>query len=142
MQEILLEFLKHYGEKEVVGKEHNPEIVAMFADIGFPDIKDDETAWCSASLNYFCKKLGYVRSGKLNARSWLDMPITVLKPSLGDIVVFWRNDPKGWEGHVALYISEDKDNVYVLGGNQNNQINISPYPKNRVLGYRQTKKIV
>lgn len=141
MTEILLEFLKMYGLKEVVGKEHNPDILAMFAEIGFDYIQDDETSWCSAALNYVCKKLGYERSGSLVARSWLKMPIRVLKPSLGDIVVFWRESPDSWKGHVGLYISHDIHNVYTLGGNQNNSISIKPYPRDRVLGYRQVHKL-
>jgi hypothetical protein len=27
--------------------------------------------------------------------------------------------------------------IYVLGGNQNNQVKISAYPDNRLLGYRR-----
>jgi len=141
MTEILLEFLRYYGTKEVVGKEHNPKILAMFTEIGYDWIKDDETAWCSAALNYVCKKLGYERSGKLDARSWLKTSVLVLKPTLGDIVVLWRESPDSWKGHVGLYIAEDKDLIYVLGGNQKNMIDISAYPRNRLLGYRQVKKI-
>ena len=141
MTEILLEMLRHYGLKEIFGKTHNPEILAMFAEIGYDFVKDDETAWCSASLNYFCKKLGYERSGKLDARSWLKLPVMVLKPQMGDIVILWRNNPASWEGHVGLYISSDMDTIYILGGNQNNQIQISPYPRERVLGYRQARKL-
>jgi uncharacterized protein (TIGR02594 family) len=141
MQELLLEMLRHYGMKEIFGPTHNPEIVAMFKDIGYDWVKDDETAWCSASLNYFCKKLGYEKSGKLDARSWLQMPIQVLKPTMGDVVVLWRNDPNSWEGHVGLYIAGDINDIYVLGGNQNNMINISSYPRNRILGFRQLKKL-
>lgn len=141
MTEILLEFLKLYGLKEVAGVANNPQIVAMFKEIGFESVKDDETAWCSASLNYVCKKLGYERSGKLDARSWLTMPIKVLQPTLGDIVVLWRESPDSWKGHVGIFISKDIHNVYVLGGNQGDMISISPYPIDRVLGYRQVHKI-
>ena len=101
MQEILNEFLKNYGVKEVSGSEHNPSIRAMFSEIGFDWVKDDETSWCSAALNYFCKKLGYERSGALDARSWLKMPVMVLKPSLGDIVILWR-EMKRDHGQVVI----------------------------------------
>jgi uncharacterized protein (TIGR02594 family) len=141
MTELLLEMLRHYGMKEVFGTKSNPEILAMFSEIGYDWVQDDETAWCSASLNYFCKKLGYERSGKLDARSWLKVGTPVTTPSIGDVVVYWRNDPKGWEGHVGLYISEDNGLIYTLGGNQGNMLNISLYPKNRVLGYRKLNKL-
>lgn len=141
MTEILNEMLQMYGLKEIVGKENNPQIVAMFKEIGYDWVDDDETAWCSAALNYFCKKLGYERSGKLDARSWLKMPILVLKPSLGDIVVFWRGSPDGWQGHVGLFIAQDTTTVWVLGGNQGDMLCIKPYPRDKVLGYRQVHKI-
>jgi len=141
MTEILLEFLKLYGLKEVAGSENNPQIVAMFKEIGFESVKDDETAWCSASLNYICKKLGYERSGKLDARSWLTMPIRVLQPSLGDIVVLWRESPTSWKGHVGLFINQDINNVWVLAGNQGDMISITSFPRDRVLGYRQVHKL-
>jgi uncharacterized protein (TIGR02594 family) len=140
MQEILNEFLRHYGLKEVAGDKNNPEIVAMFKEIGF-DISDDSTAWCSASLNYFCKKLGYERSGALDAKSWLKMPIRVLQPSLGDIVVLWRESPTSWKGHVGLFIKKDLTTVWVLAGNQGDMISIAPFPIDRVLGYRQVHKL-
>lgn len=141
MEELLLFVLKHYGIKEVVGDVDNPDIVAMFKEIGFEWVKDDETSWCSASLNYFCKRTGFQRSGKLDARSWLKVGTEVKEPELGDIVIFWRNKIDSWEGHVAIFISKDKDFVYCLGGNQNNMLCIAPYPAYRVLGYRKLKKV-
>ena len=144
MQEILNEFLKNYGLVEVAGKDSNPEILAMFAELGYDWVQDDSTtAWCSAALNFFCKKLGYERSHALDARSWLKMPIQVLKPSLGDIVVLWRESKQSWKGHVGLYISEDKarKRIYILGANQKDMISISSYPSEKVLGYRQVKKL-
>ena len=141
MIEVLIEMLKCYGFKEIVGSKHNPQILAMFAEIGYDWVDDDETAWCSAALNYFCKKTGYERSGKLDARSWLKLPVMVLKPQLGDIVVMWRNSPQAWEGHVGLFIAQDLHNIFVLGGNQGDMLCISPYDKDRILGYRRARKL-
>jgi len=141
MKDLLLEMLKYYGLKEIFGSKHNPEIVKMFHEIGYTWINDDETAWCSAALNYFCHKLGYERSGKLDARSWLNLTIKVTKPEMGDIVILWRDNPNSWQGHVGLYISDDKDKIYILGGNQDNMISIRSYYKSRVLGYRKTELI-
>ena len=141
MTEILLEVLKYYGLKEFSGAKHNPEILAMFADIGHDWVDNDETAWCSAMLNYFCKKLEYERSGKLDARSWLKLPVMILKPQLADVVVLWRNSPSDWTGHVGLFINWDNKNVWLLGGNQNNMLNISAYPRERILGFRRARKL-
>jgi uncharacterized protein (TIGR02594 family) len=141
MNEVLSEMLHHYALKEVLGPESNPEILEMFKAIGYGWVEDDATAWCSAALNYFCLKCGYERSGKLDARSWLNLPIQVLTPQQGDVVIFWRGDPKGWEGHVGLFIASRGENIFTLGGNQSDSICILPYPKNRVLGYRQIRKL-
>jgi len=141
MNDLLIEMLKYYGLKEVFGPKHNPIIVNMFHEIGYNWVSNDETAWCSASLNYFCKRLGYERSGMLDARSWLTTGYEIKEPGIGDVVVFWRNKPDSWEGHVGLYINKEPGGIFVLGGNQENMIKISLYSANRVLGYRRLRKI-
>ena len=60
---------------------------------------------------------------------------------LGDIAVFWRGSKEGQEGHVGLYISETPNFVYVLGGNQLDQVNISKISKAKLLDYRQIPKV-
>lgn len=135
--------LNQYGVQERPGsKEHNPVIVNYFKEIGQTWVKDDETAWCSAFVNWVAHKCGMERSGKLDARSWLNVGVNVEKPEIGDVVVFWRDAPTSWKGHVAFFINETDTHVYVLGGNQNNMVNISPYLKSRVLGYRRLRASV
>ncbi len=142
MQDLLLEMLSHYGLQEVEGTNANPEIMAMFEELGYDWVTDDSTAWCSAALNYYAKKCGYEYSGKLDARSWLKMPIMVLHPTIGDVVVLWRGSQTSWEGHVGLFIAWDDKRIWVLGGNQSNMLNISPYSRERILGFRQLKRII
>ena len=110
-------------------------------DLGFDGKKlKDETAWCSAFVNWVAKTSGYEYSGKLNARSWLNVGESMVKPDIGDVVVFWRESPESWKGHVAFFIKETKGYVYVLGGNQGNKVCIQAYPKNRVLDYKKLKQ--
>ena len=80
-------------------------------------------------------------SGKLDARSWLKIGTKIDNPVFGCLVVYWRNDPQGWEGHVGLYVSEESGLIHTLGGNQGNMLGISLYPKSRVLGYRLLNKV-
>lgn len=127
--------LNEIGVKEIVGKKHNPRVLQYFADIGHSWVKDDETAWCSAFANYVHKQAGVERSGKLNARSWLKIGQKTSYPQKGDIVVFWRESPSSWKGHVAFFIRESSKYIYVLGGNQGNEVKIARYPKNRLLAY-------
>lgn len=118
---------------------HNPKVVKYFADVGHDWVKDDETAWCAAFLGAMLKKAGFDHTGKLNARSYLDwgfeVPLDQAKE--GDVVVFSRGNPNGWQGHVGFYISHNGKDIRVLGGNQSNQVNISSYPRKRLLGVRR-----
>lgn len=134
--------LAEYGIKEIPGSNHNPRILEYFKEIGRAWVSDDETAWCSAFANYVAKTAGFEFSGELNARSWIDCGCETNKPEIGDVVVFWREDPRSWKGHVAFFIRETKDLVYVLGGNQSNQVCIKAYPKARLLQYRRLRKLV
>jgi|SRR5210317_384152 len=129
--------MSQYGIKEIVGRQHNPEVLKYFSEIGHSWVTNDETAWCSAFANWVCKMTGKERSGKLTARSWLTVGVQVDKPALGDIVVLWRESPSSWKGHVGFFIRETQNWIYILGGNQQNQVKITAYPKNRLLQYRR-----
>jgi len=134
--------LTQYGIKEFPGEANNPEIKKYFDAIGETWAGDDETAWCSAYMNWAAKVSGYEYTGKLNARSWLNLgePIERFQ-QVGDVAIFWRGSIDDWRGHVGMYISEDKDHVWVLGGNQSNMVRISAYSKSQILGYRRLRKI-
>lgn len=135
------EAIKYYGLKEMIGKkDDNPIILNMFDSIGHSWVENDETAWCSCFVNFVAQEVGLEISGKLNARSWLNIGEEVLMPKIGDIVIFWRENPNSWKGHVGLYVNEDEDFIYVLGGNQDNMVCIKPYSKKRLLGYRKLQK--
>src|SRR6056297_81363 len=139
--EMLSHATDFYGIKAIPGKENNPRIMQMFELIGHKWVQGDETAWCSAFINYLAKRTGYEYSGKLDARSWLKIGSPMTYPTLGDVVVFWREKPDSWKGHVGLFIHDDGDNIYCLGGNQADSVNIQPYPRGRLLGYRMLNRI-
>lgn len=129
--------LGEYGTKEIDGPDHNPEVLKYFKEAGFPQIIDDETSWCSAFMNWCVMKAGMPGTGSLAARSWMNWGERVFDPQLGDIAVFWRNNPAGWQGHVGFFVKQNGTHVWVLGGNQSNQVNIQPYPGIQLLGYRK-----
>lgn len=134
--------LSEYGVKEIVGSNDNLRIIKYFNEIGFDGSKlKDETAWCSAFANWVAKTAGYEHSGKLNARSWLKVGASTNTPSIGDVVVLWREDPNSWKGHVGFFVKETQNFVYVLGGNQGNMVCIKAYPKSRVLDYKKLARI-
>ena len=129
--------LSQVGVKEIPGAEHCPDVLKYFHQCGFTGIRDDETAWCAAYVNWCAHMAGYQGSGALDARSLLKIGTPVEVPLLGDIAVFWRESPESWKGHVGFPIGKITDEVPLLGGNQNNQVCIKPYPEERVLGYRR-----
>ena len=137
MNNVINIALSEYGVKEVPGEKDNPRILQYFEEIGHSWVKDEQTAWCSAFVNWVMKKANKRISGKLNARSWLKVGVETVLPDKGDVVVLWREDPKSWKGHVAFFIRQSKDHVYLLGGNQSNAVSIVKYPKSRVLSYRK-----
>ena len=135
----LLIALKEYGTKETEGPDNNPEVLKYFHEAGFFEIDDESVSWCSAFVNWCQLKAGRGGTASLAARSWLHWGEKVMYPQLGDIAVFWRVSPTSWQGHVGFYIKHNGTNVWVLGGNQSNQVNILPYAGNQLLGYRRAK---
>lgn len=142
MDKLIEIALDEYGVTEIKGKKHNPRIIKYAKDIDHSWISTDETAWCSIFANWIAMKAGYLKSDKLNARSWLDIGEETNTPSKGDVVILWRESVDSWKGHVGFFIrfSEDCKHIYILGGNQNNKVCIKRYPASRLLGFRVIRK--
>ena len=137
MNKILEVALSQIGIKEIIGTKHSPQVLKYFHQTGFKGIRNDETAWCSAFVNWVAYIAGYQRSGALNARSWLDIGERINFPKQGDIVIFWRESVESWKGHVGIFINQIDDDIFVLGGNQDNQVCIKKYPVSRLLAFRR-----
>jgi len=139
MSELLKQAFTQYGVKEVSGPQHNKTIVGYAKAIGLDWVNDDETPWCSIFVSWVAKKCKLKYSKLANARSWMNIGLPTQKPEPGDVVVFWRESPESWKGHVGFFtgFSQDGTRVYCLGGNQGNQVSISAYPTDTVLGFRK-----
>lgn len=131
------------GVHEGTKRKPNPEVQKLFADAGFPSIKDTTgTAWCAAFVGAHLQRAGHSSGKTLAARGFETYGVKLDKPRLGCIVVMWRNSPKSWTGHVGFYVKEDATHVYVLGGNQSDAVTVAKFPKSRVLCYRWPRKLV
>lgn len=97
---------------------------------------DDKVSWCSSFLNWSLAQANIKGTGSALARSWLDWGVPLERPVMGCITVLWREDPASWKGHVGYYLREDRDHVYLLGGNQLGQVREHFYPKAMLLSYR------
>lgn len=142
-------------------RNNNPQIDLYYAakHIGLHEVRDRKqikklvgvdpihTEWCAAFVNAMLTSQGLpgsdsVSNYPLMARSFLEWGESVDQAQVGDIVVFSRGT-SGWQGHVAIYIDTIERNgiVYykILGGNQNDSINVTEYPASRLLGIRRAK---
>jgi uncharacterized protein (TIGR02594 family) len=134
----------HIGTREIPGSKNNPLIVTWLRRIS-SWVNDDETAWCAAFVNAMAAEAGYEQSGKLNARSFMEVgiPIALENAKPGDVVVFWRVAKDSWEGHVAFFVSYDPHSqlVRVLGGNQSDSVSITNYSRAQLLGIRRLRTL-
>ena len=97
---------------------------------------DDKASWCSSFVNWSLAQVGITGTKSALARSWLQWGQELAAPVHGCIAVLWRDDPDTWKGHVGFYLWQDDAHVYLLGGNQLEQVREHFYPRNTVLGYR------
>lgn len=135
------------GLRETVGAQHTAAIVAML-QLDDRSVRDDETPWCSAFVNYVAWLLWLPRSKSLAARSWLTVgtPITIFEAGAGwDVVILQRGanaapaSVLAAPGHVGFFAGLDKTRnvVKVLGGNQGDAVTVAEFPLARVLGVRR-----
>ena len=139
MEELLKIAFNELGTEEIAGEKHNPEVLKYATETGIKGITSDEIPWCSTFVNWVAWKAGLKYSGKPNARSWLNVGTKVTSPEPGDVVVFWRESPQSWKGHVGFFLglSPDRKRVYCIGGNQGNRVSVSAYRLNTVLSYQR-----
>ncbi|MBN2636693.1 MAG: TIGR02594 family protein [Prolixibacteraceae bacterium] len=147
MEQLLKIAFGELGTEEFSGNAHNPEVLKYASETNIKGITTDEIPWCSTFVNWVAMKAGLQFTKKANARSWLSVGLKVTEPEPGDIVIFWRESPESWKGHVGIFLgfSSDKKRVYCLGGNQGNRVSVSAYRANTVLSYQRlttVKKLV
>jgi uncharacterized protein (TIGR02594 family) len=113
------------------------ELIRKYLKDGGVGLNPAEKAWCAAAVNSSLAQSGYKGTGSDMARSFLNWGEATEAPKVGDLAVFSRGDPKGPYGHVGYFQGYDeKGNIKVLGGNQGGGVNVSSYPKDRLLGFR------
>ncbi len=128
--------LGEYGTLEDLSSASSPRVLEYFKKVGQGWVHDDSTAWCAAFVGFCLETAGIPSTKALNARSYLKWGKTTTTPKMGDVVVFWRIAPTSAYGHVAFFIRQVGGYVWVLGGNQSDQVKIERYPISQVLGYR------
>ncbi len=123
-----------------IGLNEHDKVAALtdYLETGGQNLDPATTAWCTAFVNGTVELAGMESTGQLNARSYLDWGQEVSEPQRGDIAVFSRGDPNGWEGHVGFFDGYNEDgSIRVLGGNQGDAVNISNFSASNLLGFRR-----
>lgn len=130
---------KLIGTRQIKGPKHNPTIMGWIAKLGAKvlgvAVKDDETPWCGTFVAHCMFTAGITPPPiAVRASSWSTWGSNVRADRLapGAVLVFQR--PGG--GHVGYYVAEDKEAYHVLGGNQNNEVNITRIAKARCVARR------
>ncbi len=129
--------LGQVGTCETVGPDSNPSILEYFGKAGFPEVTSESTPWVAAFMNWVMIESGFEGTGSLAARSFLTWGAQTDTPVVGSIAVLWTRDPNSQTGFVGLYMGEaDNENIWLLGGNLGNAVQVTKHSKTRVLGYR------
>ena len=126
--------LKETGIQEIVGKIHSPRVLEYQATTA-GKYTDDETPWCGAFISWVMKQAGIKHNVKVpeRAKEWINFGYAVNEPTIGSIAVKSRVGG----GHVCIVVGKRKDGkLLCLGGNQNNEVNITAYDKSVFESFR------
>jgi len=143
------------GIRELPGDLNHP-LIQFWLSLCFDGKLDlpDSVAWCSAFMQFPFWLLGQPRSKSARARSWLKVgrgvDFDAAEPGF-DVAILCRGEGKqpGPEvldapGHVALFAGWEAatSRVLVVGGNQNDEVNVSAFDADRVIGIRRCSRIL
>lgn len=136
INEQLLAWARTYiGLSEVEGDASHPIILDMAKHLGVPHYVSDEQQWCGLFMANVADAVGAeVPSSFLLASSWRSVGRPVYRRLPGDVVIL--------DSHVGLYTGEDDKHVWLLGGNQANQVREYFYDKARIVEVRRLRTAV
>jgi uncharacterized protein (TIGR02594 family) len=104
-------------------------------------------AWCAIFVNAALESSGIMGSRSPSSQSFRSNAnfVQLAGPCLGAIVVFWRGTQSSGLGHVAFYRGENADEIWALGGNESDMVQIEALPKSSasfgVIGYYWPKSV-
>ena len=127
--------LKEVGTKEISGEKHNPRVI--FYHSFTSGYSTDEVPWCG-SFVAMCMKVAGITPPTISERalSWISFGKSSDGPKVGSVAVKSR---KGG-GHVGIVIAEEGDYIYLLGGNQGNEVNVRKYKTSDFIDFRYPRE--
>ena len=131
----VIKALAHIDVQEVQGAKSNPIIKGFYRDVGHDHVEYDEVPWCAAFVGSVLERSKISSTKSLLARSYLSWGRALKSPKFGAIAVFKRGRNRQ-QGHVGFVMGSDRDFIFLLGGNQNNKVNVKAYKKSNLLDLR------
>ena len=125
--------LKEIGTKEIHGKDHNERVLEYHSVSG--GFSTDEVPWCASFVNWVMLQHDYEVQMRYPARakSWLNFGKSSTVPIVGSIAVKSRQGG----GHVCFVIGKNMEGeLWCLGGNQGDEVNIKLYKKEVFIDFR------
>lgn len=127
--------LAEYGQKQW-SDGHNPMVMRYLDSTFLSPVNNDDVHWCSAFVNWCITDTGLEGTDSPRARSWETWGSEVIDtPQTGDIVVLSRTSNPAL-GHVGFHVMGANGQVSLLGGNQDDSVNITTYSESRIVSIR------
>lgn len=132
---MVQEALKLYGIHEAAGAVNNQVIMDWGKETHLDkEYTADSVPWCGYFMALVAQRSGYAfPAHPLWALNWKGFGVEAHQPLLGCVLVFIRDGG----GHVGIYVAEDNERYYILGGNEGDQVNIVPILKKRCVAVRE-----
>jgi uncharacterized protein (TIGR02594 family) len=117
------------GIEEEPAKDNRGPVIQRYIKLAKTGREGDP--YCAIFVNAALEQAGVPGTESAMARSFeTSKNFTKLDgPSPGCIVTFWRGSRKSGKGHTGFYDSENDTHVFVLGANQDDDCNVSGFPK-------------
>ncbi len=122
------------GTREISGAKSNGVIIGWAKKLGgwvASYYTNDDIPWCGLFMAHCIGATlpsELLPSNPLSALAWSRFGTPLKEPSLGAIMTFRRDGG----GHVANYLGEDTTHYHVIGGNQQNTVNVTRIEKSRL----------
>lgn len=120
------------GTKEIKGRKHNQRVLEYHSVSG--GFSEDEVPWCASFVNWVMLQSGVQKtvSYPARAKSWGDFGVAIQFPRVGAIAVKTRIGG----GHVGFVVAVRGNSLYLLGGNQSDEVNIRRYSVQDFITFR------
>ena len=115
--DIVSEARKELGHGET-GSDNKGKYVRLYTN-------GIESSWCAGFVSYVLKKsgnnqFGYILSAKAYWNKAKKMKLTTKTPKKGYLIVFWRDNPQSWKGHIGIVEKVEGDIITTIEGNTGN----------------------